>query len=81
MSTLCPASSLPEVSCVSLIEVDTRFLLFHDSKNEDAIKNFFYEVYELYVKVRVFNRRKAHVDYNESVLRDEHKDQLANIRG
>eukprot|EP01099_Mayorella_cantabrigiensis_P003094 TRINITY_DN2415_c0_g2_i1.p1 TRINITY_DN2415_c0_g2~~TRINITY_DN2415_c0_g2_i1.p1 ORF type:complete len:147 (+),score=37.19 TRINITY_DN2415_c0_g2_i1:31-441(+) len=29
----------------------TKFLLLHDNKNEDGIKSFFYEVYELYVKI------------------------------
>ena len=27
-------------------------MLLHGGKNEDSIKNFFQEVYELYVKVR-----------------------------
>ena len=31
--------------------IDARFLLLHEGKNEDAIKNFFNEVYELFVKV------------------------------
>ena len=28
-----------------------RFLLLHEGRNEDAVKNFFQEVYELYVKL------------------------------
>lgn len=28
-----------------------RFLVVHDNKNEDGIKNFFMEMYETYIKV------------------------------
>ncbi|CDW90319.1 trapp complex subunit trs20 [Stylonychia lemnae] len=31
--------------------IDARFLLLHENRSEDAIKNFFNEVYELFVKV------------------------------
>lgn len=28
-----------------------KFLMVHDTKNEDGIKNFFNEMYEIYIKV------------------------------
>ena len=37
---------------VNLTMPDVRFMLLHDFKGEDAIKAFFVEVYELYMKVR-----------------------------
>ena len=35
------------------LTVDVRFLLLHNAKNEDAIKNLFSDVHELYIKIQL----------------------------
>jgi len=31
-----------------------RFIMVHDSKNDEGIKNFFTEVYEMFIKVNIY---------------------------
>lgn len=33
--------------------LDMKFILLHEGKNDDGIRTFFMDVWELYVKVRV----------------------------
>jgi hypothetical protein len=40
-----------------------KFVLLHEGKNDDAIKSFFMDVWELYVKVSFFFFRKKNTIY------------------
>ena len=39
-----------KILCI-MIPVDMKFVLLHEGKNDDGIKSFFMDVWELYVKV------------------------------
>lgn len=44
------------LAVISILDfVDSKFLLLHENKGEDAIKNFFNDVYDLFVKVLSFS--------------------------
>jgi hypothetical protein len=44
------------------LDIDVKFMLLHDHKSdENSIKSFFYDIYELYVKVCVCSRMIADV--------------------
>ena len=60
MNGRCLPSSRLEVSTFSADSrlsdasiADMKFVLLHEGKNDDGIKAFFMDVWELYVKVRV----------------------------
>jgi hypothetical protein len=54
------------------IFIDARFLLLHEGKSEDAIKNFFNEVYDLFVKVitksNLIHNLLLNIGSDESIL-------------
>ena len=42
---------------------DTKFVLLHEGKNDEGIKSFFMEVWELYVKVRPRNAAEQSAEH------------------
>jgi len=43
----------PFAPSLSYGQVDMKFIILHETKNDDGIKGFFNDLWELYVKVRV----------------------------
>jgi hypothetical protein len=40
-----------------------KFVLLHEGKNDDGIRQFFMDVWELYVKVRIYDNSKRSADW------------------
>jgi hypothetical protein len=69
--------------------IDMKFVLLHEAKNDDGIKGFFYDVWELYMKVCVhanldtylpFRIPMCDLDDDESVSHCAHADQEHGVR-
>lgn len=54
---------------ISNHETDNKFILLHETKNDDGIRSFFSEVWELYVKVRPARPNKSHSSASSFALR------------
>jgi len=46
----------------NLTGADMKFVLLHEGKNDDGIRQFFMDVWELYVKVRTYNNDRRSAD-------------------
>ena len=44
------------MQCLIRAAIDVKFVLLHEGKNDDGIRSFFVELWELYLKVYVARR-------------------------
>lgn len=44
------------------VYIDMKFVLLHEGKNDDGIRQFFMDVWELYVKVWLYSYAEQEVD-------------------
>ena len=77
---LTPSSNYHHNSFSLITAIDAKFLLLHEGRNEDAIKSFYNEVYEQFVKVSLVSMcNSCCIGCDESVLRIESEDLVTEL--